>query len=529
MLGQAAAVDAPPPPSAASGPRVVRLCALVLAVVWVVAWWSFGIQVAPLLGTEGVLPMAEACAVQPEKPVTADAFAPGGAPDATKAAAFRAPSGPTAFSCALAPYVAGPFGNGVLFSAVALGILCATAAALGLYTRWMLVGSALPYLAFLVAAPAFFPSIGDKLLVEVTLLVACLPRDRSAPLPVALARGALVKLYWGMVLAQGRAGGSAWQRGPAIGAFLQQVALPTRSGWYLAHLPAPLLTLATRLGLVVELCVPWLAFGPRAIRLAAALSLTVLQLGVANLVNDGLFAFAAIALHLLVLGDADVVAAQRDVARVLPAFGRWLDAALTPPPQPTTDRALRWARVQDALAACAIGCWLLLAAASLMAALGSGSKFVGALAHWRGGYTYVHAGTALEGRVEPIFEVQEGGVWRAVELWHQPGDPWRAPTLVLPHQPRLDAALSAAGRSRDGASSQRLLRAFAARLCRAPEGLDRLLRHPPKPGVQAVRWRFYSYAFADWAAHKQTGAFWTRAEVAEGETVPCSGAVPGHD
>ena len=536
---QPCAVYAPLVHGGGSGPRVARLFVWSLSVLWGVAYWSLGIQVLPLLGQRGVLPLAEACG--------------GGAREASCGRVGQA----------LAAALAHPAGDGLLLAAVSVGLLAATAGVCNVWPRRMLATSAAIYAGFVAAAPTFFPSIGDKLLLEASVLGLLLPRNRHARPLALLARCMVVRLYVGMGAAQWLAAGGGWQRGGALAQFLQNTPLPTASGWALSQLPPVVLRWGAKLCLLGEICVPFLGFMPRAARLVAALVLTGLQLAVANLVNDGLFSFVAVALHLFLLDEADVEAMVADARRLWAPLGRAADKLTSPVaaanlPEP-------WRGRREAASAVVLGLYLVGSATALYAAVrpqlqagagpgapasaaaeGAGAApaaaevaapteasspaaaFWAALVPVRLDAAYTHAGSPLERRAEPIFEVRAGGRWQTVEWWYEPGDPWRAPRLAVPHQPRLDAALAAAGRRPHDPVGQALVDAVMRRLCAAPTGLQRLARTPLPAAVEAVRVHYDSYTFADWRQHQATGVYWTRAQTGSGPTLTCAGRRPGN-
>jgi hypothetical protein len=275
---------------------VVRLFGSALALLWVAAWWSWGIQAQALVGRHGLLPLAEFFA-----------RAHGGA-------------GPTPLTAPSVFWLVPQ--DWAILAAVGVGIVCATLAVFDVAPKGALTISALLYISFMAPAAPFLPVLADRLLLESTGLFLLLDRNRPGPAMHWLARGLLFKLYAEMGLGHWLAPGGVWLQGLALGDFLQTTPLPTPLGFYLAHLPEGLLNLATRAGVLVELLVPWLIFGPRRARLLAAVCLTLLQVGVALMGNYGLFAWLAVALHLFLLADADIGRLQGDIHRLSPVVAR---------------------------------------------------------------------------------------------------------------------------------------------------------------------------------------------------------------
>lgn len=508
-----------------SGPRVARLFGFSLAGAWLVAWWSIGIQLLPLSGRHGLL--------------SAHAFF----------ARARAAGSPTWWQAPSHLWLWD--GDAALILTVVFGLLSASAALVSLQPRRALMLSAGLYVGLAAPLGAFFPMLGDKLLLEATLIALLLSRERPSPWAHWLARLLVIKLYLHVGASQWLAPHNDWQTGSALGSFLATTPLPTPLAWWADHLPSPLLSLATKLVLLIELFAPFCLLGPRPLRLGAAFLLSAVQVLALVLVNYGLFAFVAVALHLFFLDERDVDAIAHDLERVSPRLGRWLARSWAAPAARQVDEARVPPSLQAAHAV-VLAIYVALGLASFWEArhrfgllTQATAPIASALGHWQLVHAYTHLQSPAGVRAEPIFERRIDGEWRPVELWRQPGDLWRAPSFVAPHLPRLDVALSAWGQQvysemhpATGApgidSTQVVLPDFVGalleQLCTASPRIARLTRTELTRAPQGVRLMLYRYDVASWDVHRDAGLWWTRAEVAALAEHACpSGPGPAHD
>ena len=109
----------------------------------------------------------------------------------------------------------------------------------------------------------------------------------------------------------------------------------------------------------------------------------------------------------------------------------------------------------------------------------------------------------------------DGQNWRPYEFKYKPGDPARAPTFVIPHQPRLDwqmwfAALSSPGRNP-------WFHNLLIRLLQNKPAVTALFKTNPFPddAPYAVRALFYEYHFTTPKERRATGHWWKRSLVGE--------------
>jgi hypothetical protein len=462
----------------ASGPAVALVFQRTLALIFLVAWLSLAWQIRVLIGPRGLTPL--------------DAFleSAGPLPLLGYPSLLRWP--------ALA-------GNPVLLGGCLLGALLALLALVGRRPRLAFALSTVLYLSYATACRTFLSFQWDNLLLECGLLATFLPVDRPAPLAHLLFRLVAFKLYFESGLAKWQSPLHDWHDGSAMSYYYETAPLPTALAWTAHNLPVWWHHLESRATLLLELVIPFGIFGPRRTRLTAAVALTGFQVLNAATANYGFFCYLAAALHLFFLDDRDV----ERLARRLP-----LRPAPRASPAPPRGPAF-----------VALGLWSLLSFSEAAIQFTEGGAWVAlveplarAAAPLRLVNTYHLFAAITRERIEPQFELQQGGAWRPLELWHKPGDPQRRPDLVAPHQPRVDFQLWFHGLSYQRQPLYVLM--LLDRLCRDPAAVAPLFR--TSPGTpQAVRIAYYRYHFTTRAEHRATGAFWNRALIDTTAPIPC--------
>jgi hypothetical protein len=122
-------------------------------------------------------------------------------------------------------------------------------------------------------------------------------------------------------------------------------------------------------------------------------------------------------------------------------------------------------------------------------------------------------------RIEPQFQTRNGGNWTEHDLRYKPGNVYRRPPYVAPHQPRVDFRLwflfgALRGRGIGGMGFApgvpRYIASILEHLCRAPAEVQPLFAQPLPHAPDAVRIAFYRYHFASREAHAQDGAYFER-------------------
>jgi lipase maturation factor 1 len=468
-------------PLAGAGPAVARVFHGLLALHFLVAWASLGVQVLPLIGPEGLEPAVDHFARLSARP---------------ELGLLDAPS--LFWLGASAPALVG---------GCVLGAGLAVAAAAGLAPRVLLPLSALLYLGYAHAAPTFLSFQWDNLLIEAGLLAALLPRDRPSAAAHLALRLLLFKVFFESGLAKWASPRGDWQDGSAMAAYYETAPLPTPLAALFHHLPGWWHTLESWWAVGFELAVPVAIFGGRRLRaLALGVFATFLVVDFAT-ANYGFFVPLTGALLLFLLDESHALAVLRLLRRE--------------PPPPAAAPG-RWA---PALTTVLVGAWIGLSALGGLARFADADLAPGlrrAATTWRVANTYHLFTSITTERLEPEFQTsRDGQTWTPHALHHKPGPADRRPPLVAPHQPRLDFQLWFYA-LRWQRSTPRYVVRLVEGLCHAPGRVQPFFDGPLPTDTRAVRIVFHDMRFTDGETRRATGRWWDRVEVGATRTLSCA-------
>ena len=457
-----------------------------LGLVFLAAFVSLWTQIDGLVGSRGILPIAELLSAIPER-----------------IGAVRFWYLPT-FSWA-AP------GDGALHLQCAAGAVFSMLLALGILPALSAAAATALYLSLSVAGQSFLAFQWDILLVETGFLAIFLsPLSLRARFGAAgpsrtalfLVRWLVFRLSFGSGAVKLASGDPTWRSLTALDYHYQTQPLPPWTAWY-AHWTPHASHVASAVVLFgIELVVPFFVFGPRRLRHAAFFLLALLQAAIAFTGNYAFFNILTVLLCVPLLDDA--------------AFARWRRPGRARTRARTDVR--RWPRpVIAAVAALLILC----GAMELFASLGRTSPWPAplmavarAVAPLRivNGYGLFAVMTTT--RPEILVEGSADGVaWKAYEFRWKPGDLFRRPAFVAPHQPRLDWQMwfAALGSFEQDPWFAR----FIEKLLEGSPPVLALLARNPFPGSppRFVRARLWDYRFTEPSERQRTGAWWRRTEI----------------
>ncbi len=455
--------------------RLVGIC-------YFTAFVSLWVQIRGLIGSGGILPVAEYLA-----------FA-------------RAQLGGARFD--LLPTLCWlESGDRFLDLLCGAGAAASLAAVAGLAPAWSLLACWAGYLSLSVAGQVFLQFQWDSLLLETGFLAILLAphglrlaRAKAPPSPAVLflLRWLLFRLMFASGYVKLASGDETWRSLSALRDYYQTQPLPPWTAWFFHQFPPWFQTFSCVVMFAIELGAPFLLFAPRRLRLFACGALVFLQVVIATTGNYAFFNLLAIALCVLLLDD-----------EAFPT--RW---RRRPPALP---QRRRWPRLIVALAASVI---LLVSGAHAVAMLFRPSSFPApviavarAIAPFQIVNTYGLFAVMTTSRPEISVEGSDDReTWRPYVFRWKPGDPARRPRFVAPHQPRLDWQMWFAAL---GSAEQNpwFLR-FAGRLLEgSPEVLSLLARNPfPDRPPRYVRAVLYDYRFTNREQRRATGAWWRREE-----------------
>ncbi|HWX13043.1 MAG TPA: lipase maturation factor family protein, partial [Trinickia sp.] len=452
---------------------IARLFLRLFGLIYLCAFASFGVQALGLIGSHGILPLAE----------LADAAA--------------SQLGPERF-------LRMPMVFWLSASDGAIEAVCWAGAALSL----LLVLNVLPrlclfllyalYLSLFYGGQTFMAYQWDIFLLEGGF-IALLMSLGTGP-GIWLTRWLLFRFMFMSGVVKLASGDPNWWNLSALSYHFLTQPLPTPIAWYAARLPAGVLEFATGATFFVELVLPFLIFFPRRLRFVAAFGVLLLE-GLIDITgNYNWFNFQTMLLCLALFDDAAV-------RRILP---RRLISLLSGSAKNREPRRVATVAV-GVLALLTVFCSVV----ELDERFGGSpptparavDDFIGPL-HIVGAYGLFAVMTTT--RHEIVIEGSDDGTdWREYEFPYKPGDVARAPRWNIPHQPRLDWQMWFA--ALDDPRRVRWFPRFLERILQNEPSVMALLEKnpfPEKPPV-FVRARFYDYTFAD-GAKKATGVWWDR-------------------
>ena len=368
-----------------------------------------------------------------------------------------------------------------------VGAAVAIVLLLGFFERTALVVLFVMYLSICTAGQDFFSFQWDMLLLEAGFLAIFLG---SSAVVIWLFRLLVFRLMFSSGAVKLLSGDPSWRSLRALDFHYFTQPIPTPVAWYMQQLPAWFQKYSTGGVFIIELGIPLLIFLPRRMRLIAAACLIFLQALILTTGNYAFFNWLSIALCLLLLDD-----------RALPGWIRGTRARGTP------------RRVAIVVAVLVIGLGALQMAATFGATLPSPGLVALRLATPFGIVnTYGLFAVMTTVRQEITVEGSNDGVnWSDYEFRYKPGPLDRRPPWVAPHQPRLDwqmwfAALSTYRENPWFVS-------FLVRLLEgSPDVLGLLERNPfPKAPPRYVRAVMSSYRFTSWEERRRTGNWWKSA------------------
>ncbi len=460
-----------------------------LGAIYLVAFVSFWVQAEGLVGSRGILPVADFLEA-------ARAHFGGSAPGSL----------PTLFWLDAS--------DATLHLLCAAGVVLSLCLLAGFAPVISLIGLFLAYLSLTVGGQAFLSFQWDILLIETGFCAIFLApagwwlsRARTRPVSRAglfLLKLLLFKLMFMSGAVKLTSGDPSWAGLSALNYHYETQPLPTVLGWWMAQGPGWLKAGTTFFILFAELAVPFLIWAPRRLRLIAASLLAGLQLGIMLTGNFAFFNLLALALGLLLLDDT-ILGRRRPQAGPPPdGFGLW------------------WRRAGALVLLLTLPFHLVLIVSSVRPTLEWPRPVTRAYAvlapfHIVNGYGLFRVMTRT--RPEIVIEGSADGIdWKPYEFRWKPGPLDGAPRWVAPHQPRLDWQMwfAALGRYDMNPWFLRLLE----RLFENEPSVTGLLAKNPFPGEppRYLRARLFRYHFTDPATRRETGAWWRAHEL--GEYIP---------
>jgi hypothetical protein len=460
-----------------------------LGLIYVAAFASLGVQVDGLVGSQGILPIAQT--LERIRPILGSEW-------------FR--QAPTILWWNASDATL----HALCWGGVALGVLLTT----GVLPKLCLVFLWFGYLSLTVAGQVFLSFQWDSLLLETGLLAIFFApwgvwldgakRDPS-PIVLYLLRWLLFRLNFLSGLVKLASEDPAWTTWQALRYHYETQPLPTWTSWYIHQAPARFQSFSVGFMFWCELVAPLLIFGPRLARRVAFASTVTLQVLIMATGNYGFFNLLTIALALLLVEDRDwgvrgdrLVIPTRTggpLHRIQTAGGTLvgLTCAVVVVALTTLEGVERIVRAQIP---------------NVPEQLYQLRAYVRPFHSFN---AYGLFAVMTTERPEIIVEgSSDGETWRPYTFRWKPGDPAERPRFTTPHMPRLDWQMWFAALARD-CRAVPWFREFENRLLEGSPAVLGLLRDNPFPDhpPRYIRARLYDYRFTTWGSPD----WWSREEI----------------
>jgi hypothetical protein len=454
-----------------------------LALVYLAAFASIGVQIAGLAGAEGILPLG----------AHMDYLARELGPHRF----WRVPSLFWLSTHDLA-----------LQAAAAAGCVFSVLLLLGVRARLCLIALFALYLSLVHAGQVFMNFQWDYLLLEAGFLAIFLPgRPRIV---IWLFRWLLFRLRFLSGASKLLSGDPAWSGFTALHHYFETQPLPHSLSWYAHQLPDWLLRSGVGATFFVELLVPFMMLLPRPFRLFAAWATILMQVIIILTSNHNFFNILTIVLCLFLLDDRAVRALLP--ARIAGALARRTEA-LKPAGRPRGGELSLRAPALSLLAgvlvfASVVQGWEMFSGRDAPGWAAAVEEPVKAL---RAVNKYHVFPTIKTERLELVIEgSRDRESWETYVFRYKPGDPSRRPAFVVPHQPRLDWMMWFVP-ARHPLNLMWFER-FAERLLENAAPVTALLEHNPFPDdpPRYLRVTLYEYRFTTPEERRETGDWWVR-------------------
>src|SRR5713101_6996664 len=442
-------------------------------------------------------------------------------------------------------------GNHMLMVVCWTGLVASVLLTINILPRGMLLLCFICFISFVSAASDFSGYQSDGMLLEAGFISLFLAppgfRPGLAPQSPPMRAGIFLllwewfRIYFESGVAKIASGDPQWRHFTAMDEYYQNGPLPTWIGWYVQHLPHWFHAATAFATLALELALVWMLFLPRRVRFICFFIVTPWQIAVILTANYTFLNYLVLALAIFLLDDRFLAhflpssweARFLQQAKQIPAAAHELPAfdspsVLHPATAETHEpHALKSARNWQAavtrylslliiaLTAAIFACLFYSSTVLLLWMIWPGAPFpsspVAALQPFRIADRYGLFAVMTRGRYEIEFQgSNDGQTWLAYTFRYKPQNPYEAPRIYAPYQPRFDWNLwfASLGSWRSNPivprTEERLLEGGADVL--ALFAANPFPQQPPKQ-VRAVLWQYW---FTSLEEKRNQGLWWRR-------------------
>jgi hypothetical protein len=480
-------------------PRWIFLRALGL--IYFSAFYSLLFQIRGLIGPEGILPAKAYLAAVPN-------LYPG---------MYRVWFAPTLlwFSSS----------DRMLMLICWLGVAASVLVVLNLWPRGALFVSFVCFLSFIAAAQDFASYQSDGMLLEAGFISlffappglrpgfgASHPPSRAS---LFLLRWEWFRIYFESGVVKLASGDYSWRHLTAMDDYYQNGPLPTWVGYYVQHLPHWFHAATALMTLIAELGLVFMLFLPRRWKIICFCIVTPFQIGIIITANYTFLNYLVLCLGFLLLDDKFL--------RRFASQSWWTGLERMPvlhevqPDQVKTRIApLRWLRIAGAV----LAAWCLIlvfyvTTIGLLSILPIGNPFPEAPARllepFRIANRYGLFAVMTHQRYEIEFQgSNDGKNWTPYPFRYKPQNPYKAPGIYAPYQPRFEWNLWFASLD-DWRNNKWVVRTEERLLRNQPDVLALFSGNPfGAAPPQKTRVMIWQYWFTTLEEKRRTGAWWNR-------------------
>jgi hypothetical protein len=463
-----------------------------LGLIFFSAFYSFAFQVRGLIGSAGILPVADYLAT------VRGALSP-------IAQVWYAPS---LFWINAS--------DAALVTVVWAGLICSVLLTVNVWPKLTVALCTLFFLSFIAVLQDFSSYQSDGMLLEGGFIaIFFAPRgirpgigawDPPTHIAAFMLRWEWFRIYFESGLVKILSGDPRWRDFTAMDDYYQNGPLPAWPGWYVQHFPHWYHAMTVGITFAIELFVVWAMFLPRRARIVCVVAVTALQVGIISTANYAFLNYLVLVLGFLLLDDRAVAWTLRHVG--LGRLAARVDSSVAA--ADVGERSPTRLAVEGGMLA-----WIFYA--TLWAFLAGGSRNPLALPEralepFRIANPYGLFATMTEARYEIEFQgTLDGGItWTPYPFRYKPQDVKERPGIYAPYQPRFDWNLWFASLA-PWQTSPWVVEAQRRLLERSPSVLA-LFRRDPFDGKapQAVRTVLWQYWFTSRDEKRTTGAWWRR-------------------
>ncbi len=478
-----------------------------LGLIYFSAFYSLLFQIKGLIGPDGILPAKDYL------PLVAQAYS----------GAQRFWVAPTLLWLSS--------GNHMVMLLCWLGIAASIAVVLNLWPRAALLLCLVCFLSFVSAARDFSSYQSDGMLLEagfISLFFAppglkpgLAPQHPPSRTSLFLLRWEWFRIYFESGVVKLASGDYSWRHLTAMDDYYQNCPLPTWIGWYAQQMPHWFHAGTVIMTFVAELGLVFMLFLPRRLKIICFFIVTPFQIGIILSANYTFLNYLVLCLGFLLLDD-------KFLRHILPQRWRHLlpepkvpeqqvaESELQTTPPANSRRFFHWfTPAKRVIAGWSLGLVFYVTTVEMLAILPIGNPFPDAPVRWLEPFRIANQYGLFAVMTHERYEIEfqgssDGQTWTPYPFRYKPQDPYKAPGIYAPYQPRFDWNLWFASLS-NWRQNTFVVETEALLLRNDPDVLALFAGNPfasaPPNRVRVVLWQYW---FTNKAEKRSTGAWWKR-------------------